>query len=177
MVTTQVAPEPPRFWARPSSARGHLALAGLAAHLDDEVADLRHAGGAHRVALGFQAAAGVHGFRAVARGASRGGVRAAFAARDEAEVFERDDLGDGEAVVQLAELDFVAAPRRPSGRPFAAARRTAGKVVMSSFWSSATESDAWAQPSTRTGLSVKSEARSAGASSTAAAPSLISEQS
>ena len=48
---------------------------------------------------------------------------------------------------------------------------------MSGFWSSATQSDACATPSTFTGLSLYSRARSAAQSTTAAAPSLISEQS
>ena len=48
---------------------------------------------------------------------------------------------------------------------------------MSSFSSSATLSDVCAMPSTRTGLSVNSAARSSGMISTAAAPSLMSEQS
>ena len=39
----------------------------------------------------------------------------------------RDDLGDGEAVVQFGELDVARAARPPSCRPSRAARRTAGK--------------------------------------------------
>jgi len=57
------------------------------------------------------------------------------------------------------------------------ARLTAGNVVISSFSSSATTSDVYETPSTRTGFSVNSPARSRGAMTAAAAPSLTREQS
>jgi len=79
----------------------------LAAQLRDDLADLRRAGGADRVALGLQPARRVYGDRAAqARPALLGG-EAARARLEEAEPFGGDDLRDGEAVVQLDDVDVV----------------------------------------------------------------------
>ena len=119
IVTTQVAPEPPRFSATPefgareSGARRPRRASG----------STRSQICATPVAptgwpLDFRPPLVFMGFsplRAVRPAAAYGPPSPA---RDEAEVFERDDLGDGEAVVQLAELDFVAAHAGHLGRPF-----------------------------------------------------------
>src|SRR5882762_1321402 len=81
----------------------------LAAQLRDDLADLRRPGGADRVALGLQPARRVHGnLAAQARPALLGG-EAARARLEEAEPFGGDDLRDGEAVVQLHDVDVVRA--------------------------------------------------------------------
>ena len=91
-----------------------LPLSGFAANLQHQVADLRHAGRAHRMALRFQAAAGVHWPLAPQRRAPCKRVRPALSLFHEPQVFGGDDLGDGEAVVQLGELDLA---RRHAGHP------------------------------------------------------------
>ena len=63
-----------------------LPLAGFAADLQHQVADLRDAGRAHGMAFRFQPAAGIDGPLARAGGAAGQRVRAALAALDEAEI-------------------------------------------------------------------------------------------
>ena len=72
------------------------------------VADLADAGRAHRMALGLQAAAGVHRPLARQAGAAFQRVRSALAFLDESQILGRDDLGDGEAIVHFGELDVAA---------------------------------------------------------------------
>ena len=111
--------EPPRFCARPSECRLSCMSPASQRICGHEVADLRHAGCAHGMAFGFQAAAGVDGFLAGARRGAGGFVGAATAALDEAEIFDRHDFGDGEAIVQLRRTGYPAARRPPFRRPSA----------------------------------------------------------
>src|SRR5438105_12803460 len=76
----------------------HLALTGRAAQLKHRLHDLAHAGGADRMALTFEAAAGVHRDASLQRGLARLGTGTALAGPKEAHVFRGDDLSDGEAV-------------------------------------------------------------------------------
>src|SRR5579883_2306391 len=64
-----------------------LALARLAADLQRYIANLPHAGGAHRMAFGLEPAAGVDREFAVEAGLACQCVRAAFTLLDEAEIF------------------------------------------------------------------------------------------
>src|SRR5687767_3361948 len=85
----------------PLAGAFHLARPRLAAQLRDDFGDLRGARGADGMALGLEPAGGVHGnLAAQARPALLGGD-AARAGLEESEAFRGDDLGDGEAVVQL----------------------------------------------------------------------------
>jgi hypothetical protein len=86
-----------------------LALARIATKLHDEVADLTDACSADGMPLGFQPSTGVDGQAPVDSGAPGGRPGSTVAFRDEAQVFAGDDLCDGEAVVQLGEIDFVRA--------------------------------------------------------------------
>src|SRR5258708_20008535 len=86
---------------------GKLPLPCFASNLLDHVADLSHARRSYRMALGLEPAARVHGLGAVARGISCRRAEAALAAGHEAQVFERDDLGDREALVQPPQLHIA----------------------------------------------------------------------
>src|SRR5712691_3317631 len=83
----------------------HLALVGGAAQLEHRLHDLAHAGGAHRMALTLEAAAGVYGDPSVQRGLPGLGTGTALARPEEAHVLRGDDLSDSEAVVHLREAD------------------------------------------------------------------------
>jgi hypothetical protein len=106
-VITLVAPDPPRFCANPACCAS-LPLARLPANLLHHVANLSHARGAHRMPFGFQPAARIHRPLAMQARAARQTIRTALALRHEAQVFDRDDLGDGETVVYFGELDVGA---------------------------------------------------------------------
>src|SRR5213076_613746 len=84
----------------------HLPRAGLAAELCRELVDHAHAGRAHRVAVGLEPARGIHRLLAAEIGAPLLDEPAALAARAEAQVLVVQDLGDGEAVVHLGEVDL-----------------------------------------------------------------------
>src|SRR5580765_7158835 len=81
-----------------------LSRARLAAELRDDLADLRRAGRADRVALGLEAAGGVDGNLAAEARPALFRRQAAGARLEEAEALGGDDLGDREAVVQLGHL-------------------------------------------------------------------------
>ena len=86
-----------------------LAVAGLAAEVVADLPDVGDAGGGDRVALGLQAAGHVHRGRAVApRGAAVEEVDGA-ALLAEQEVVVVDELGGGEAVVELDEVEVLGA--------------------------------------------------------------------
>ena len=70
------------------------------------------------MAFRFQAAAGVHRPLAVDAGLARERVRSAFAFLDEAEVFNRDDFRDREAIVNFRKLDVRRQSHPPSCRLF-----------------------------------------------------------
>src|SRR6267142_3452492 len=94
-----------------------LPRAGLAAQLGHDLADLRRARGADRVALGLQPARRIHGDLATKARPALFGGEAAGARLEETEPFGGDDLGDGEAVVQLDDVDVLRADARlPVGR-------------------------------------------------------------
>src|SRR5438067_473307 len=84
----------------------HLPRAGLAAELCRELVDHAHAGRAHRVAVRLEPARGIHRLLAAEIGAPLLDEPAALAARAEAQVLVVQDLGDGEAVVHLGEVDL-----------------------------------------------------------------------
>src|SRR2546425_4821850 len=95
----------------------------LTAQLRDDLADLRRAGGADRMALGLQPARRVHGDLAAQAGPALLGGEAARARLEEAEPFGGDDLRDRETVVQLDDVDVV----RPDPRlPVCCRRRALG---------------------------------------------------
>src|SRR5262245_9444950 len=77
----------------------HLACAGLAAKLGDDLHDLRGAGGADGMALGLEPAGCVDRNLSAEARPPLLGRRAARAELEEAEPFRGDDLGDREAVV------------------------------------------------------------------------------
>src|SRR5437899_12483570 len=79
----------------------NLARAGLAADLQRQVAELRHAGRADGMAFRLETAAGVDRPRPRAQRAALEGVRPALPAPAETQVFAGDDLRDREAVLQL----------------------------------------------------------------------------
>src|SRR5439155_11702201 len=78
--------------------------ASLTAKLHHDIADLADTCGAHGMALRLETAAGVHGPLAVEAGTAFDGIRSALALRHEPEIFQSDNLGDGEAVVYFGEL-------------------------------------------------------------------------
>jgi hypothetical protein len=90
----------------------HLALAGFAAQLGDALVDHPHAAGADRVAERFETAARVDRDVTAEGGAPFVNELAALALGAEAEVFDVGELGPGEAVVHLGEVDVL---RRDAG--------------------------------------------------------------
>src|SRR5436189_4689396 len=82
-----------------------LPLSRVAANLLNDIADLRHAGSANGVPFRFQPAARIHGLGSISRSESGRGARPALAARNEAEILKRDDLGNCEAVMQFTKLN------------------------------------------------------------------------
>ena len=87
---------------------GVLHLVGvLSAQLQRSLVELAHAGRAHRMPLGEQAAAGVDGDLAAHCGAPFRGPDGALATRRDAQVLGVDHFRDGEAVVQLDEVDVL----------------------------------------------------------------------
>ena len=77
-----------------------------AAQLMHDLVELPQAGGAHRMAFGQQAAAGVDRDLAIDRGAALGGPEGPLAARHQAQILAVDHLGDREAVVQFDHIDI-----------------------------------------------------------------------
>src|SRR6185437_7705628 len=71
-----------------------LPFTRFAADLHHHIAYLRDPGCAHRMALGFQSAAGIDGTRSVQRRAAIERVSSAVAFLYEAQVLAGDDLGD-----------------------------------------------------------------------------------
>src|SRR2546430_4290035 len=90
----------------------HLPLARLAAELRHELVDHAHAGGADRVPVRLETARRVHRLLAAERRTPLLDESAALAAAAEAEILVGQDLGDGEAVVHLGEVDGVGADPR-----------------------------------------------------------------
>src|SRR5262245_43069318 len=89
----------------------------LAAQLRDDLADLRGARRSNRMAFGLQPARWVHRNLAAEAGPAFLGSRTADSRLEEAKPFGRDDLRDGEAVVQLDDVDVCRAdPRLTVGR-------------------------------------------------------------
>src|SRR5262245_63429528 len=84
---------------------GELALFRFEADLLDDVADLSYAGRADRMPFSLQPAARVDRFRAIARRVPGRRARTTLPPRHKAQIFESNDLGDSEAVMQLGELD------------------------------------------------------------------------
>src|SRR5690349_6613620 len=84
-----------------------LALVGLAAQLPGQLRALREAGGAERVALGDQPARGVDDDLAAVGGRFFLDQLVSLALGGEAERFVGDQLVGAEAVVQLADVDFI----------------------------------------------------------------------
>ena len=109
MLTTQVAPEPPRFWASPRRCRFHLAVACFTTKLLNDVADLADTGCANGMPFRFQSSAGVDGEASIEGGAAFGGEGSTFAFCDEAEVLTGYNFGDGKAIVQFGKVDVFGA--------------------------------------------------------------------
>src|SRR5579872_7234501 len=86
-----------------------LHIASLAADLGEHVADLRDTGRTDRMSFGFQAAAGINGFLALAGSGAGGFIGTSAAALDEAEILERDNLGDSKTIVHFGELNIARA--------------------------------------------------------------------
>src|SRR5467141_3396101 len=89
-----------------------LPLTRVAADLLHHIANLRDARSAYRMSLGFQPAAGIDWTLAMQTSFSSQRVWPSFAFLHEAQVFDCQDLGDGETVVYFGELDVV----RPNAR-------------------------------------------------------------
>src|ERR1035438_6106936 len=81
-----------------------LPLACFAPNLLRDVTDLPYARGAHWMTLRLQSAAGIHRPLALNAGPAGQGVWAAFAFLHETQIFDSDDLRDGETVVHFGEL-------------------------------------------------------------------------
>src|SRR5688572_14215894 len=94
-----------------------LSRARFTAKLRDDLADLRGAGRPDGVALGLESAGGVDGDLAAEARPSLFGSQAAGARLEEAEALGGDDLGDGEAVVQLGHLHVARRLARLAVRP------------------------------------------------------------
>src|ERR1700693_272075 len=84
-----------------------LALAGFAADLQHEVADLRDTGGAYRMSFRLQASGGVDRPLALQRCVSGEGVRSATTLLYEPKVLASDDFRDREAIVEFGKLDIL----------------------------------------------------------------------
>src|SRR5581483_7660 len=85
----------------------HLALAGITAELHHNVANLTDAGCAYRMALRFQAAASIDGQTSIDGTAAGLSEFAALSFGNEAEVFARDNLRNGKAVVKFSDFNVV----------------------------------------------------------------------
>ena len=154
-----------------------LPLSRFAADLHHDVANLSGSGRAHRMAFRLEPAAGVHRTRTFQRRAALLDVRSAFALLHESEILRRHDFGYGEAIVHFGELNVARRHARhlvclPRGLRHRAKR---GDVVL--FIERHVIGGLRDAQHLRTGFEVNSAARSSGAISTAAAPSLIREQS
>ena len=99
-----------------------LAQAGFATQLGDDLGDLRGARGADGMPLGLEAARRVDGELAAEAGPTLLRREASSAGLEEAEPFRGNDLGDGEAVVQLDDIHVGGGLARltvgAGGRPF-----------------------------------------------------------
>src|SRR3712207_6542536 len=84
-----------------------LPPASCAAQLLDDLDDLRHAGRAGRMALRHQSTTRVHRDAAAERGGAFLQQLWRFAAATEAERLVVEQLGDGEGVVQLDEVEVL----------------------------------------------------------------------
>src|SRR5512144_2631946 len=85
----------------------HLALATLAAQLGDAFVDHAYAAGADRVTERFETATRIDRDVTAEGGAALVHQLAALALGAEAEVFDVGELGPGEAVVDLGEVDVL----------------------------------------------------------------------
>ncbi len=99
------------------------------------IVNLSHACGVpvRTYSLALQTAAQIHGQGTVPPRASFGCKEAAASTFDEAQVFHRNDFGNGEAVVEFGELDLRRPCCLPSHKPFCSRPAGAGKVVISCF--------------------------------------------
>src|SRR3989441_12113317 len=104
---------------QPASRSDDLALPGLPAKLPHDFDRLRNAGSADRLTSGLQATRRVDGDLAVQRGEAVRRRRAAFPHLDEAEVLDREDLGDREVVVHFGDLHVLRLESRLLERPLA----------------------------------------------------------
>jgi hypothetical protein len=142
--------------------------------LKDTLVDLPDAGGADRVPLRQQSAAGIDGTVAADPRSSFSGITSALPARYDAEVFGIDDLGDRETIVKFDEIDvrrldsglLIGHPRGANGCIKAAEIRMAGDPGAPARL----DRGRMAPPAT-------SCRRSSAIKSTAAAPSLVGQQS
>ena len=110
MVTTQVAPEPPRFCASPTLMARDLPWARISSELHHYVADLSDSRCTDRMPFGFQTATGIDRDGSANGSASRCRKRASIAFPNESKVLGSDNLSDGEAIVQFSEL-YIAGPK------------------------------------------------------------------
>src|SRR5690606_32709920 len=83
---------------------GDLAVAGLVAQMGDDLVDVGHTGGAQRASLGQQPAGDVDRHAPVAPGGTRIDEVAGAARRAQPQVVVVQQLGGGEAVVQLHQV-------------------------------------------------------------------------
>ena len=94
-----------------------LAVAGLAAEVVADLPDVGDAGGRDRVALRLEPARHVHRRRPSRHVAPDSKKSTALALGAQHEVVVVHQLGGGEAVVQLDEVEVVGPTRRPARRP------------------------------------------------------------
>ena len=176
MLTTQVAPDPPRFCARPIRCFRTCRRPGIAPQLLHDIADLPDAGGPHRMTLRLQAAARVNRNRSRYGCAAGCGERAALAFRDKPKVLRCDNLRNRETVMQFSNVDIAGS--NPGFRIRLCARRLhRGETGDLRF-----PVEGHAVGRLRDRQYLRMPAREfpralQGASTTAAAPSLTSEQS
>jgi len=88
---------------------GDLPGAGLAAQLGEDLRRLRHAGGAERMAAADQSAARVDDDVTAVVAPAGGDERPGLPLGAEAQLLVGDQLGDGEAVVDLGDVDVPGA--------------------------------------------------------------------
>src|SRR4029450_233594 len=93
----------------------HLARTGVLPELGDDLRDLRRARGSDRMSLGLETARRIDRHLAADARPSLLGGDASRARLEEAEPLRGDDLGDGEAVVQLHHVDILRSETRLTG--------------------------------------------------------------
>ena len=151
-----------------------LSRACLAAEVPDDLDDVGDAGGAERVALGEQAAAGVDRDLAADLGRAFVDQLAGLALAAEAEVLVVQELGGGEAVVQLDLAEVLGADAGLLVGFLGGARVS---VLMSNIVGlrSCYGSDVRTEAATQTGFVVNCFAFSADIRTAAAAPSPVGQ--